>query len=201
MKKTFSIIALFALLLCSTMPASANPIDSTDLEQTLINALGVNGFEEFDGTLEGCFKITFLGSDAAHENVYFTDDENNPLLNNVDDNPGETVLVNGIENTNFKDLTDGVPTLNINDGDPVGLGGVVIYQLLANWDVFFASTNSNVLIPEGCFVIGFGDGDGNLDFNDMVLAACEAECPVPAPGAIILLASGICGLIGLRKKD
>jgi len=54
--------------------------------------------------------------------------------------------------------------------------------------------------PVGSYVIAWEDlpGGGDRDYNDLVVEVNVA--PVPIPAAILLLGSGLVGLMGVRKK-
>jgi hypothetical protein len=140
--------------------------------------------------LEGCYDVGYVGSAASHTNLYMGD---SVIFSTAFSTFADTAMVEFIEETSFHDGSDGTPVLNINDtGTPIG--GIVKLLLLNDWVI-----EAGKSLAAGILVIGFGDGAGDRDYNDMVITAVEGpKAPIPFP--IIMLASGILGLVGLRSR-
>lgn len=140
--------------------------------------------------LEGSYDVMYVGSAAGHTNLYMDD----AVVFATDTSSfGDTDSVLFIEDTTFRDSTDGTPILNINDTAPTN-GGIIKLLLLKDWMLDATHT-----IAAGMMVVGFGDGAGDMDFNDMVIALDSPyKNPIPAP--VFMLGCAVVGLVGLRKR-
>ena len=58
------------------------------------------------------------------------------------------------------------------------------------------------ITTEDIYVLAWDDqdGGGDRDFNDLIVEVSKVN-PVPIPGAVWLLGSGLIGLVGLRRKN
>ena len=78
-----------------------------------------------------------------------------------------------------------------------------MYQLLADSNLLSYLANSLVL-TKGTIIVGFNDNGapstGDLDFDDIIIAMKPTGDPVPEPGTMLLLGSGLVGLVGFGKK-
>jgi len=105
---------------------------------------------------------------------------------------GLTVTTDAGGNFGFADYFTGTTTgtkytqLSLNSGSPSQTNGLI----------FSVSANQ--------YIVAFEDGGssqplGDKDYNDMVLVVTRTFHPIPLPPTVLLLGSGLLGLVGLRK--
>jgi hypothetical protein len=83
-------------------------------------------------------------------------------------------------------------------------GGDIKYTELALNSGGLSQSNGLIFQISPChYIVAFEDGAGarslgDYDYNDLVLNV--VTCPAPIPGSLLLLGSGLIGVLGLRRK-
>ena len=93
------------------------------------------------------------------------------------------------DNIFFNDTTDGNP-VNVALNPYAGSDRFQVFQLSQ------AVTLNEIFFREGSLIIGFGDGLGDSDYDDLIIGVSA----VPVPAAAFLFAPALLGFMGLRRK-
>jgi hypothetical protein len=205
------VFCLCVSLLGFTGTASADEYGIDDIDGLLFidGKTGVTELSAGAGwsglTLTGDHEFTYLGTEADHVNV-LKSGQGTTLFKNW------KKTWNGITNdTNAGAKTTGdfFDTAFYKDGNlKAQLDGT---NNLKVYEVSGAYLNQYVTFegqPTGWFdenytyyVIGFNDKGDDNDYDDMVVAVRGSKIPpVPIPGAVWLLGSGLVGLVGIRRR-
>lgn len=141
----------------------------------------------------GSYEATYLGFEAGHQD-YLVDDAK-IFGNQSESSAGDKANVN-VASTFFYDYTDNDPAAKVIY--LTGMTNLKMFSLLGSDLNSFTDDKGWFEATSNYYVVGFGDGAGDGDFDDLVVAV-KAN-PVPIPGAVWLLGSGLLGLVGIRRK-
>jgi hypothetical protein len=152
-------------------------------------------------TLTGDYEFTYLGYEAAHTNKLMLDGGTTIYTNDSSGVDGSTTTVT-FQDAFFRDDSDSIPINARLDGT----ANLKIYEVSGkNLDLY---TGEDWFEDDYMYyVIGFGDGYGDNDYDDLVVAVKgdligpNNSSNVPIPGAVWLLGSGILGLAGIRLRS
>lgn len=184
MKIKVMMTAIIALFLSFTSASAANyNIDNLFLSPAFSSMITPVD----SGQLEGLYNLTFLGKEAGYNNALLEvrAEDTNVLFRNSVSTPGDTVSNVDLSLAAFQ--TNGAGAFYAAN---TWSGNVHIYQLLQ--DV----TINSIAVGMGTYLLGFNDVGGDIDFDDMIVAAK----PVPVPAAAWMLGAGLLGVMGLRRK-
>ena len=143
------------------------------------------------------YAVMYLGYEAGNTDIFA--DNGGTIFTNNSTTAGTLGTVNTATGY-FSDTTDNVPpSAMFTDTANLRIFGIT--------PAFFSGVASSFVLPDTndttylYYVVGFGDGQGALDYDDLVIAV-RGETPntVPIPAAIWLLGSGLLGLIGVRRR-
>ncbi len=131
----------------------------------------------YSGELSGMFVASGVGYEAAYNNSFTAG--------------GTTIfssgqLPNGAWSSAFNWNSAGFSSAQ-------GAGSPDHYQV---YQLNESLTIGALSFDAGDYIIGYGDGIGDGDYDDLIIAAKA----VPIPGAIWLFAAGVIGIAGVRKK-
>ena len=185
----------------------ANTIDTAyGAAVHLYDFLKINGasFKDYDGSqLSGSYEATFIGYRAAHTNLFYD-------TNSYDQNDTSTFFATGkshpasasdagdsltisTDTTKFIDTNVSL-TANLGSTD----GYLQYYQLTSDW-TYTGKSGITLNFLENDIIVGFNDNSKHIDHMDLVVALRPS--PVPVPGAVWLLGSGLLGLVGIRRRN
>ncbi|MCP4693736.1 MAG: hypothetical protein GY859_37225 [Desulfobacterales bacterium] len=178
MKRTCYTIFIMTIILITASAAGAYQYPGNI--STLGNMVGDSG-TLYTGGLSGMFTATGVGYEANYNNSFV--------------GGGNTIFSSG-------DLPTGAwsSAFNWNSAMFTSVQGtssidhIQVYQLNETWTL--GGSAGPINFDAGTYLIGFGDGIGDSDYDDLIIAAKA----VPIPGAVWLFAAGVIGIIGVRKK-
>jgi hypothetical protein len=165
--------------------SDSRPITKSELKG------GVNKYKENPlSELSGYYEFTYIGYEAVNINTLNNDDET------IFTNKSTSALARytlDIDDVFFKDTIDGPPYVSIKGEKYLSiysLDGGLLNEYLGLQNVF----------ENGClyYVVGFGDGLGDYDYDDLVVVVKGPT--VPLPSTLLLLLSGITGLTIYRRR-
>ncbi len=134
----------------------------------------------YTGDLTGMFQVTGVGYESHYTNA-FTAGGDAIFQSGQTPNGGWSGAFNW--NSAMFTSAQGVDSID----------HIQVYRLDETWTVEGANPLS---FEAGVYIIGFGDGIGDSDYDDLIIAAKS----VPIPGGIWLFAAGVVGIAGVRKK-
>ncbi|MBN2808380.1 MAG: hypothetical protein JXR80_02680 [Deltaproteobacteria bacterium] len=139
----------------------------------------------------GLYSAIYLGFEAEHRN--YLKDSGAPVFGNLGvSTPGDNAVIN-VAASFFDDTIDGPHDVSLTAMTNLKMFTVSGSYLNDYTESSWFAANDNY------HVIGFNDGSPvDADYDDLVVAV-KAN-PVPIPGAIWLLGSGLLGLLGIRRR-
>lgn len=207
MKKTA--ISIFAIAFVISTAISANaaswPYNITSLLKYLEgdnHHPGASSFTALKTTTDPfafakgqSYSAALLAYEAGWTHAFFGGSgSSSPLFINNSGPYGQFFTVDDITEAYFKRTDDTSPgPWVIGDGSS---DSFEMYRLNADW----SPPELGVTLKAGTIILGLDDGGGGADDNhdDIILALTKVQ--VPIPGAIWMLASGLVGLVALRRK-
>ena len=207
MKKAMLFLATLLLSQSIAVSASSLPLTGIGTVETFLNdATYFNGYtERTELDFTGKWDVTAIGYEAGNTNeVQFKTDGNVKFTTANTNNFGKYKELNfdgAAKNAFFTDATNGpvdvaLDPFDINTNGTSGTNHFRVFELLADSNLL-SYLNHSIVLSAGTIIVGFGDGLGDADFDDMVLALK----PVPVPAALFLFAPALLGFLGLRRKS
>lgn len=157
----------------------------------------------FNGLLSagagGSLQITYLGSEAAHNNQFkigsfsLTTGSNPTPFNQsyyVDVGPGNL-------NFSFKDLVAGT---SVSNGGALSSNRQNSYFLFDSSQFAFWPGNDTSNQRTFQYILGFNDGGGDKDFDDMVIGLNLMPVPEPSTYALMLAGLAAVGFVARRRR-
>lgn len=206
MKKAMLFLATLLLSQSMVVSASSLPLTGIATVETFLNdATYFNGYNELtELDFKGKWDVTAIGFEAGNTNqVQFKTDGNVKFSTDNTSNFGKYKKLNfnaAAKNAFFTDTTNGpidvaLDPFDIDVNGTNGLNYFRVFELTADSNLL-DYLNNQIILTAGTIIVGFGDGLGDGDFDDLVLALK----PVPVPAALFLLAPALLGFLGLRRK-
>ncbi len=177
MRKIILALFLTAAICIASSPAGAYQYPGNI--STLGNMVGGSG-SLYTGGLSGMFQATGVGYEANYNNAFTAG--------------GSAIFSSGqIPNGGWSGAFNwgGAMFTSVQGVDSID--HIQVYRLNETWTVQGANPIS---FEAGTYIIGFGDGIGDSDYDDLIIAAKS----VPIPGGVWLFAAGVLGITGIRKK-
>ena len=207
MKKAMLFLATLLLSQSMVVSASSLPLTGIATVETFLNdATYFNGYNELtELDFKGKWDVTAIGFEAGNTNqVQFKTDGNVKFSTDNTSNFGKYKKLNfnaAAKNAFFTDTTNGpidvaLDPFDIDVNGTNGLNYFRVFELTADSNLL-DYLNNQIILTAGTIIVGFGDGLGDGDFDDLVLALK----PVPVPAALFLLAPALLGFLGLRRKS
>lgn len=177
--------------------------------QAIANTLPIS--ETFPGGIP--FKVTAYATYAS-----FQQDPGSTFSNYPVGSPGSGTVYFSSFTAAFPANTDGIYaitdwTVNTFTNGVIGLfddttasnGDIKYTEKTLNSGVLSQSNGLIFKISDCHYIVAFEDGAGasslgDYDYNDLVLNVVTCPSPTPIPGSLLLLGSGLLGVIGLRRK-
>lgn len=216
MRKKMSAILVGVMLMLASVSAKAEltPTGSWSDLQAFLNLSYFPGSETVTGTLNftGSWQYTAIGAESGNYNLIETEGTNAYGASNPGNvtfstsnltNWGTWQVINfDVGNLYFED-TNGPYAVPLDPFSATTTPGYKIYQLDSDSAVLsYLIGNSSLTLRAGTYIVGFNDNsstDANdRDYDDIIIAMTPSAVPIPAP--IWLLASGLIGLVGLRRR-
>ncbi len=173
---------ILALFLTSIIYIVGSPVEAYQYPgniSTLGNMVGDAG-TLYTGDLSGMFQATGVGYEAGYTNAFTAG--------------GSTIFTSGnIPNGGWSSAFNWGSAMFTSVQGVDSISHIQVYRLNETWTV--QGTNP-ISFEAGTYIIGFGDGIGDSDYDDLIIAAKS----VPIPGGIWLFAAGVLGIAGVRKK-
>ncbi len=182
MKTTLKYIAFGIMLLASSMASAYTyKIDITNLTD-FIGGHGQLVNQEFSGE----YLVTGVGYESDKTNLFWSGSRSLFASGMIPD--GEWCCTVNWDN-------EGAGFWTKNDSKWEGPSdNFQVFQLTSVWHPY----GDDLTFHPGTFILGLGDGGGDGDYDDLIVAMKSAAVPIPA--AVILFASGLVGLFGVSRK-
>ena len=199
MKLSKTMMALGFLALTQAPVASAGSLPTLGMQNvyTYLSTYATGSFESVASyDFEGRYNYTAVGYEAGNQNtISQTAGGTVTFDTKADSNFGTWKEVNfSSESLLFTDQKDGPTDVSI-DPFTAPSSYFSVYRLTADVILSYLPVG-DVKLREGTFIVGFGDGLGDSDYDDMIVALN----PVPVPAAAFLFAPALLGFMGLRRK-
>ncbi len=206
MKKAMLFLATLLLSNSMMVSASSFPVTGINTVETFLNdATYFNGYTELNSLdFTGKYRVTAIGYEAGNTNqVEFKSDGNVKFTTANTNQFGKWKTLNfnaAAKNAFFTDTVNG-PTdialdpFDINVNGTNGSNYFRVFELTADSNLL-TYLNHQIILEAGTIIVGFGDGLGDGDFDDLILALK----PVPVPAALFLFAPALLGFLGLRRR-
>ena len=188
MKKAMLFLATLLLSNSMMVSASSLPVSGIATVETFLNSSYFNGYNELtELDFGGKYNVTAIGYEAGNTNqVQFKSDGNVKFTTANTNNFGVWKKLNfnaAAKNAFFTDTVNG-PTdialdpFDINVNGTNGSNYFRVFELTADSNLL-DYLNHQIILEAGTIIVGFGDGLGDGDFDDLILALK----PVPVPAA------------------
>jgi len=207
MKKAMLFLATFLFSQSMVVSAASFPVTGIATVETFLNdAAYFNGYTELtELDFTGKWDVTAIGFEAGNTNqVQFKSDGNVKFSTDDTSDFGQYKKLNfnkAAKNAFFTDTTNGpvdvaLDPFDINVSGTLGSNYFRVFELTADSNLL-DYLNNQIILTAGTIIVGFGDGLGDGDFDDLILALK----PVPVPAALFLFAPALLGFLGLRRKS
>ena len=190
MKNLLKLLAVSSIALVPISQASAASI--TNLSD-YVKAQDANAVLVKDFSLAGLHQYTAINKESGHNNTTALEIDGEATFSSK-----KTAEFGIWKDVNF--TTQNIFFNDTTDGNPVN---VALNNFMGDYfQVFKLSQNimlNNIWLKEDSYIVGFGDGQGDKDYDDFIVGV-NGVSAVPIPATAFLLTPALLGFLGLRRK-
>lgn len=193
MKLSKTMLSLGFLAASSIASAGTLPNPAIDNVQTYVEGIaGAGNYTElFNYDFNGEYAYTAIGYESGNQNTTsLTINGSASFDTHADSNFGEWQAINFSTDQLYFEDSDGPYNIAL---DPFSGPYFRLFELTSSTTVSYLD---NLYLAAGTIIVGFGDGLGDSDYDDIIVALN----PVPVPAAAFLFAPALMGFMGLRRK-